>query len=64
MSWIEASAGGMGTSMIEVRRDAVDGYELADARTMDNKLSVSSVVGNSFASRDWNRSGCLASINN
>jgi hypothetical protein len=35
MSWAESSAGGTGTSRIEVRRDAVDEYALAEAMTMD-----------------------------
>ena len=45
MSWAESPAGGIGTSRIDVKRDAVEGYELADARTMASMLDVSSVVG-------------------
>jgi len=47
---------------MELRRDAVSGYELAEERTMDKMLLVSSVVGISSELIDWNRSGCLASI--
>ena len=64
MSWAESSAGGIGTSRIDVNRDAVEGYELADARTMASMLDVSSVVGKSSELTDWKRSGCLASIYN
>lgn len=48
-------------SSIDVRRDAVEGYELADARTIDRRLVVSSVVGTSLASICWNKSGCFES---
>jgi len=61
-SWADCSAGGIGTSRMELRRDAVSGYELAEERTMDKMLLVSSVVGISSELIDWNRSGCLASI--
>jgi len=64
MSWAESSAGGPGASRIEVRRDAVEGYALADARTIDKRLSVSNVVGRSLEFMDWNRSGCLESTEN
>ena len=61
INWAESSAGGIGTSRIEVRRDAVVGYELADARTIDNMLAVSNVVGKSSELIDWNKSGYLES---
>jgi len=59
MSWVESSAGGIGTSLIEVSREAVEGYELAHAVMMDKRLAVSKVVGISLAWMDWNRSGFL-----
>jgi hypothetical protein len=52
MSCAESSAGGTGTSRIEVNREAVEGYELAEARMIDNMLSVSRVVGSSSAPMD------------
>lgn len=61
MSCAESSAGGIGTSRIDVRRDAVAGYELAEASMIANMLDVSNVVGKSSVLIDWNRSGCLAS---
>lgn len=61
MIWVESSGGGMGTSRIDVRREAVKGYELAEERMIDRILDVSSVVGTSFESIDWNKSGYLES---
>jgi hypothetical protein len=61
ISWADCSAGGMGASRIEVRREAVEGYELADASIIDSMLEVSSVEGSSLASSEWNKSGCLES---
>lgn len=61
MSCAESSADGTGTSRIEVRRDAVDGYALAEAMMIDRRLSVSNVVGSSLGLSDWKRSGCLES---
>jgi hypothetical protein len=46
ISWAETSADGTGTSRIEVNREAVDGYELADAKMIDKILEVSREVGN------------------
>lgn len=61
MSCVEAFAGGIGTSSIEVKRDAVDGYALADERTIESMFSVSSVVGISCEGMVWKRSGCFES---
>jgi len=61
MSWADRLAGGIGTSRIDIRRDAVEGYELAEARIIDRMPDVSSVVGRSSGLIDWKRSGCLAS---
>lgn len=63
MSSAESSDGGMGVSRIDVRREAVVGYEDADARTIDRRVLISRVVGRVEGGRDWKRSGCLASIN-
>ena len=63
MSCAESSAGGMGTSRIEVNRELVEGYELADARTIDRMFWVSKVVGISSERMDWKRSGYLESAN-
>jgi hypothetical protein len=61
ISCADSSGGGIDTSAIDVRRDAVDGYALAEARVMDKMLDVSSVVGTSLESTDWNKSGYLES---
>lgn len=61
ISCVEASAVGIGTSRIEVRRDAVDGYALADERTIERMLSMSRVLGTSCESIDWKSSGYLES---
>lgn len=63
MSCAESSADGTGKSRMDVRRDAVEGYALADARTMAKILRVSNVVGVWSGSMDWKRSGCLESTN-
>lgn len=37
---------------MEVRREAVEGYALAEAMMIERRLSVSNVVGRSFELRD------------
>lgn len=61
ISCADVSAGGSGVSWIDVRRDAVRGYELVAARIIDSLLLVSSEVGTSDGGRLWNRSGWRAS---
>ena len=62
MSSADSSVGGTGVSRIDVRREAVAGYEEADASTMERSVSVSSVVGTVDGGTDSKRSGFLASI--
>ena len=62
MSSAESSAGGIGVSRMEVKREAVLGYEDAEARTMERRVLVSRVVGRVEEGRDWKRSGCLESV--
>ena len=47
---------------MEVKREAVLGYEDAEARTMERRVLVSRVVGRVEEGRDWKRSGCLESV--
>ena len=63
MSSADSSAGGMGVSRMEVRREAVLGYADAEASTIDKSVRVSRVVGRVSGGSDWKRSGCLASGN-
>ena len=62
ISCAERSAGGTGTSRIDVRREDVAEYALEDERTMARMLEVSSAVGRSDVGMDWKRSGYLASV--
>lgn len=58
----ESSACGTGKSRIDVRREAVAGYALADARTIDSSSEGLRVLGRSAESMDWKRSGCRESV--
>jgi hypothetical protein len=45
-----------------VRREAVAGYVLADARTIERSSEGVRVLGRSEGEIDWKRSGCRESV--